>query len=69
MAKETATALKNCGQCIVFEGRVQKPHLLPILTTEPMDLVHIDFVKMEIPGDLRKQPQTKSVLVIVDHFT
>ena len=36
MAKEATTALKNYGQYIAFEGRVQKPHLLPILATEPM---------------------------------
>ena len=35
---------------------------------EPMDLVHIDFVKMEIPADLRKKPKTKNVPVVVDHF-
>ena len=34
-----------------------------------MDLVHIDFLKMEIPADLRKKPKTKNVLVVVDHFT
>ena len=41
----------------------------PILTTEPMDLIHIDFVKMEIPANLRKKPKTKNVLIIVDLFT
>ena len=69
MAKEATVPLKNYGQCIAFEGRVQKPHLLPILTTEPMDLMHIDFIKMEIPDDLHKKPLTKNVLVIMDHFT
>ena len=34
-----------------------------------MDLIHIDFVKMEIPADLRRKPKTKNVLVVVDHFT
>ena len=34
-----------------------------------MDLIQIDFVKMEIPADLRKKPKTKNVLVVVDHFT
>ena len=34
-----------------------------------MDLVHIDFVKVEIPGDLRKKPKMKNVLIIIDHFT
>ena len=68
MAKEAALALKNCRQCLIFETKVQTPKLAPILATEPMDLVHIDFVKMEIPGDLQKKLKTKNVLVITDHF-
>ena len=34
-----------------------------------MDLIHIDFIKMEIPADLRKKLKTKNVLVVIDHFT
>ena len=34
-----------------------------------MDLIHIDFVKMEIPANLKRKPKTKNVLVVVDHFT
>ena len=69
MVKECTLSLKNCQRCLVFEAKVQTPKLAPILTTEPMDLIHIDFVKMEIPADLRKRPKTKNVLVVVDHFT
>ena len=69
MVKECTLALKDCRRCIVFEAKVQTPKLAPILTTEPMDLIHIDFVKMEIPADLRKKPKTKNILVVVDHFT
>ena len=69
MAKESVLALKNCKQCLIFKADIQTPKLAPIIATKPMDLVHIDFVKMEIPGDLRKKPKTKNVLVIVDHFT
>ena len=69
MAKESALALKNCRQCLIFETSIQTLKLTPILANKPMDLVHIDFVKIEIPGDLRKKPKMKNVLVIVDHFT
>ena len=68
MAKEAALALKNCRQCLIFEAKVQTPKLAPILATKPMDLVHIDFIKMEILDDLWKKPKMKNVLVIVDHF-
>ena len=69
MVKECTLALKDCRRCIIFEAKVQTPKLAPILTTELMDLIHIDFIKMEIPADLRKKPKTKNVLVVVDHFT
>ena len=69
MAKESALALKNCRQCLIFEADIQMLKLAPILATKTMDLVHIDFVKMEIPGDLRKKPKMKNVLIIIDHFT
>ena len=59
MAKESVLALKNCKQCLIFEADVQTLILAPITATKPMDLVHIDFIKMEIPGDLRKKPKTK----------
>ena len=68
MAKESALALKNCRQCLVFQADVQTLKLAPILTNKPMDLVHIDFIKVEIPGDLGKKLKTKNILVIVDHF-
>ena len=40
------------------------------MSTEPMDLVHIDFVKMELDVDLTKRvKEIRTILVIVDHFT
>ena len=61
--------VRNCAHCIQFEGRLQKPGLEPILCTEPMDLVHIDFVKMEVTVGLKEKPEVKDVLVVEDHFT
>ena len=69
MAKESALAVKNCRQCLIFEADVQMLKLAPILVTKTMDLVHFDFVKMEITGNLRKKPKMKNILTIVDHFT
>ena len=36
---------------------------------EPMDLVHIDYVKMEVTVGLKEKPEVKDVLVVEDHFT
>ena len=41
----------------------------PIICTEPMELVHIDYVRMEVTVATDKKPIVKNVLVVVDHFT
>ena len=41
----------------------------PIICTEPMELVHIDYVGMEVMVATDKKPIVKNVLVVVDHFT
>ena len=47
MQVETMMAVKNCGQCRLFEGQDQQPELYTIEASEPLDLVHIDLVSME----------------------
>ena len=61
--------MRNCACCIQFEARLQKPGLEPIICTEPMNLVHIDYVKMEVTVGLKEKPEVKDVLVVQDHFT
>ena len=41
----------------------------PILCTEPMELVHIDYVGMEVTVAAKEKPVVKNILVVVDHFT
>ena len=69
MVQETIRSVRNCACCIQFEARLQKPGLEPILCTEPMDLVHINDVKMEVTVGLKKKPEVKDVLVVEYHFT
>ena len=69
MVQETVRSVCNCGHCIQFEARLQKPGLEPIICMEPMDLVHIDYVKMEVTVGLKEKPEVKDVLVVEDHFT
>ena len=68
MVQETIRSMRNCARCIQFEARLQKPGLEPILCTEPMDLVHIDYVKMEVTVGLKEKPEVKDMLVVEDHF-
>ena len=41
----------------------------PIICTEPMELVHIDYVRMEVTVATDKKPVVQNVLLVVDHFT
>ena len=69
MVQEIIQSVCNCARCIQFETRLQKPSLEPILCMEPMDLVHIDYVKMEFTVGIKENPEVKDVLVVEDHFT
>ena len=41
----------------------------PIICTEPMELVHVDYVGMEVMVLTQEKPVVKNVLVVIDHFT
>ena len=53
----------------MFEAKPQIPPMEPILCTEPLDLVRIDYVSMEVTMDMKEKPVVKNVLVIKYHFT
>ena len=62
-------AVANCGRCIQYEAKDRLPPMQPIICTEPMELVHIDYVGMEVTVATDKKPMVWNVLVVVDHFT
>ena len=69
MGMEASLLVKNCGCCWQYEARDQLPEMVTIGATEPLDLVHIDFVSMETMIATRTKPVVKTILVVVDHFT
>ena len=69
MARAMFRAVSNCARCIQYEAKSQLPLMNPILCTEPMELVHIDYVGMEVMVAAKEKPVVKNVLVVVDHFT
>ena len=69
MSQAMMMSLQNCGWCKMYEAKPQIPGMEPILSTEPMELIHIDYVGMEVMVATNKKPVVKNVLVIVDHFT
>ena len=52
---------------------VSEPHWSLLKLQAPMDLLHLDFTKIEVSGDrekeLKKKPEVVNVLVVTDHFT
>ena len=54
-------AVKNCGRCRLFEGQDQQPELYTVEASEPLDLVYIDFVSMEMTIAAMKKPVVQKV--------
>ena len=69
MAQRMMMSVRNCPKCRIFEARPQIPPMEPILCTEPLDLVHIDYVSMEVTVGMTDKPVVKNVLVVDYHFT
>ena len=69
MAQRMMLSICNCKKCCIFEAKLQIPPMEPIFCTEPSDLVHIDYVSMEVTVGVKEKPVVKNILVIEDHFT
>ena len=69
MAWVLVLAVSNCGHCKQFEAKPHISSMQPIICTEPIELVHIDYVGMEVTVATQEKPVVKNVLVVVDHFT
>ena len=69
MAQRMMLSICNCEKCRIFEA---KPQILPmesILCTKPLDLVHIDYMSMEVTMGIKEKLVINNVLVVKDHFT
>ena len=69
MSRALVLAVSNRGHCKQFEAKPQIPGMQPIICTEPMELVHVDYVGMEVTIATQEKPVIKNVLVVVDYFT
>ena len=68
MARALVMAISNCGRC-KFEAKPQILGMQPIICTEPLELVRVDYVGMEVTVATQEKLVVKNVLVVVDHFT
>ena len=69
MSQALVMAISNCGQCKQFEAKPQIPGMQPIICTKPMEIVHVDYIGMEVTVATQEKLVVKNVLVVVDHFT
>ena len=61
--------IKACKCCFQYEGGTPKAPLCPIVATNPLDLIHVDFTSIETTLELNQLPRVTNVLIIQDHFT
>ena len=59
MAQRMMMSVRSCPKCQIFKAKPQIPPLEPILCTEPLDLVHIDYVSMEVTMGVKEKPLVK----------
>ena len=54
MGVQATLSVKNCERCHQYEDQPSLPQMVTISATEPLDLVHMDFVGMETTIAMRK---------------
>ena len=69
MATQMQNVISNCEQCIWYKGTKAKVPLQPIIATAPLELLHVDFMSIEMTMELDQPPNKVSVLVSCNLFT
>ena len=69
MRTQMMMALQNCEKCKIYEKKDPKAPLCTVAATEPMDLIHVDLVGMEVTIETKKKPVVQKILVVTDHFS
>ena len=68
MAKQMRQTIRACMCCLQYEGDSPKAPLCPIVTTVPLDLLHVDFTSIETILEPNQSPSVANILVFQDHF-
>ena len=64
MAAQAAEDIDKCCPCLTFKAKQPKALLESIVATQPLELVHLDYLCLE-PG----KGLEENILVVTDHFT
>ena len=60
--------IKSCAYCLQPESNLSKAPLHLIVATTLMDLLHVDFTRIEMTLELNRLPKVANFLVFQDHF-
>ena len=69
MTTQMQKVISSCKWCIHHKGTCAKVPMQPIITTGPLELLHVDFTSIEMTMKLDQPPNMASILVFFDHFT
>ena len=69
MTNQVQQSIKSCTLCLQQEVHLPKVSLHLIVSTSPMDLLHIDFTSIKMTMEPNSLPKVANVLVFQDHFT
>ena len=65
MARALVLAVSNCGHCKQFEAKPQIPSMQPIICTELIELVHVNYVSMEVTMATQEKPVIIIIIIII----
>ena len=63
MSEDVQIHIRSCDRCTRFKQPQERVQMVPIQTSYPLELIHLDFLT------IGQGTKTVNVLVITDHFT
>ena len=69
MANQVRQSIRACTCCLQYEGGFPNAPLCPIVATDLLDLLHVDFTGIDTMLEPNQLPRVANVLVFQDHFT
>ena len=69
MTNQMQQSIKLGMHWLQHEGNPPKAPLHLIVSTTPMDLLHVDFTSIEMIMNLNRSPKVVNVLMFQDHLT
>ena len=68
MTNQVQKFIRSSMHYLQHEGNLSKVPLHLIVSTTPMDLLHVDFTSIEMTMELNRLPKVANILVFQDHF-